>query len=117
MILPVSPHDVLCDLPEEGAALGLLGLITGISEWGWCAGWMMGIEYDLWLAEPGKKIGQEFLTERQSTLLRLLSEEAGGWWRWTSEDGPKFVRLSDWKEILAARDSADGPQSMMREGV
>jgi hypothetical protein len=96
-----DPNDIECDLPEEGAALGLLGLMKGISEWGWCAGWMSGIEFDLWKAEAGKRIGQETLTERQAALLRLLSEECDGWWFWEGNDGPKFVTRADWRKRLA----------------
>ena len=33
-------HDLLCDCPEDGAKLGLLALMAGISEECWCAGWM-----------------------------------------------------------------------------
>lgn len=97
-----DPDYIECGLPEEGAALGLLGMIKGISEWSWCAGWMSGIEYQLWDAKPGQRIGQETLTERQATLLRLLSEECDGWWYWDKGAGPKFVRLDKWREKVAA---------------
>lgn len=97
-----DPNDIHCGLAEEGAALGLLGLMKGISEEFWCAGWMSGLEYDLWAAEAGKHYGQGVITERQATLLRLLSEEADGWWYWRGNDGPKFVRLDKWREKLKA---------------
>lgn len=95
-----DPNDIECDLAEEGAALGLLGLMKGISEEFWCAGWMSGMEYDLWRAEAGKRWGQGSLTERQATLLRLLSEECGGWWYWNENDGPKFIRTQEWVKRL-----------------
>lgn len=89
------------EAPEDGAAIGLLAMMKGISEWGWCAGWMSGIEYDLWRAEAGAGIGQQTLTERQATLLRLLSEECDGWWYW--DNGEKFISRSKWIEKIKAR--------------
>jgi len=102
-MIPINPNDVMCDQADEGAALGLLGLMTGISEEFWCAGWMSGMEYDLWLAEPGKHYGQGTLSARQATLLRLLSEECGGWWYWHGNQGPKFITLDKWRDKIASR--------------
>ncbi len=107
-MIPVEPHNVFCDLAEEGAALGLLGLMTGISEEYWCAGWMSGLEFSLWQAAQSGPMsyGQGHITERQATLLRLLSEESDGWWRWiddtrdASKSGARFVRLDDWRAHL-----------------
>jgi len=94
-----SPDVLFCDLAEEGAAVGLLALMTGISEELWCASWMSDLEFALWLAEPGRRYGQGAITERQSILLRLLSEECDGWWRW--DDGPKFIKREAWIASLA----------------
>lgn len=88
-----------CDDTQEGASLGLFSLMTGISEEYWCAGWMDGLEYALWQAEPGKSYGQGVITDRQATLLRLLSEESGGWWHWVG-DNPKFIRLENWIQLV-----------------
>jgi hypothetical protein len=99
-VIEIDPNEVSCGDTAEGAALGLLGIMTGISEEFWCAGWMSGLEYDLWLAEAGKHYGQGQLTERQATLLKLLSEESGGWWRWDKDKGPKFIRLDAWRKSL-----------------
>lgn len=93
-------REIRCDLPDEGAQIGLIALMTGISEECWCAGWMSGLEYDLWQAKRGMSYGQGVITDRQSDLLRLLSEEAGGWWRWT-EDGPQFVPLDEWRDHIS----------------
>lgn len=98
-MIPVDPDDCLCGGPDEGAALGLLGLMTGISEENWCAGWMSGLEYSLWEVKPGTEYGQGAITERQATLLRLLSEECDGWWRWVN-DKPQFIRRQDWVNLL-----------------
>lgn len=93
-----DPDTISCGLAEEGAALGLLGLMLGISEEFWCAGWMTGLEHDLWEAPAGKSYGMGTISERQATLLKLLSEECDGWWWWN--DGPKFIRLDTWRERL-----------------
>lgn len=99
-VIPVDPHDCLCGCPDEGAALGLLGLMSGLSEEHWCASWHMGLEYALWraVAEPDAR---GLVTQRQAALLRLLSEEAGGWWIWhdalgTGESGPRFLPTDEW---------------------
>jgi hypothetical protein len=102
-----SPRDaegLFCDLAEEGAQTGLLALMTGISEEYWCASWMSDLEYALWLArETGPRpYGMGVITERQCALLRLLSEEANGWWHWT-EDGARFARLETWQAHVDAR--------------
>ncbi len=96
--LAMDLETVNCDTADEGAALGLLGLMLGLSEECWCAGWMSGTEHALWRIEAGQGWGQCEITERQATLLRLLSEECDGWWYY--EDGPKFIRLEAWKTKL-----------------
>lgn len=97
-------NDTRCDTVSEGAALGLLGLMTGISEEFWCAGWMSGLEYDLWEAADGKHYGQGQITKRTAALLRLLSEECDGWWYY-AHNGPKFVSRADWRKKVAKRDA------------
>ena len=92
------------DLAEEGARYGLLCLMTGISEGYWCAGWMSGLEYSLWKAHSGDAFYSHYYTDRQKTLLRLLAEEAGGWWVWSDkEQEPKFLRMDDWLARFAPK--------------
>lgn len=102
-MIPCNAHDAFCDAADEGAALGLLGLMTGISEEFWCAGWMDGLEFSLWNAPPGMSYGTGTITERQSQLLKLLSEECDGWWHWN--DGAKFIRMADW--LVRTKQAAD----------
>jgi hypothetical protein len=87
---------IQCDTTDEAASVGLLALMTGMSEEFWCAGWMMGMEYSLWRVTVGQPFGQGIITERQATLLRLLSEECDGWWMWVDDDGPAFIRTEQW---------------------
>jgi len=92
-----------CDDSVDAARMGLLALMRGISEEAWCAGWMMGLEFDLWAVREGRQdaYGQiGAITERQARLLRDLSDEADGWWRWGDTDGPTFVRLEEWRKII-----------------
>jgi hypothetical protein len=92
------------DTAAEGAALGLLGLMTGISEEYWCAGWLKGLEFDLWDAQPNSTHGHGVITERQAVLLRLLSEECEGWWHLEDgADNPQFISIAEWLKILAKR--------------
>ena len=94
-----------CETTAEGAALGLLGLMSGISEEYWCAGWLTSLEFDLWnAAQADRKYGHGIITERQATLLRLLSEECEGWWHWKEDaDNPQFVPLNEWRTIVEKR--------------
>ena len=95
-------HQVLdADDTQEAARLGLLLMMRGVSEEYWCAGWLIDLEYVLWEVVIGKP-SSIALTERQTQLLRLLSEEAGGWWRYADE-GEQFLLMEDWLEHLRAR--------------
>jgi len=99
------------DTAAEGAAAGLLALMMGISEECWCAGWMKGLEFALWRVVPGTKYGQGTITARQAALLTLLSEEAGGWWRYGDE--AEFVPIEKW---LSDVSSASGDTSRPAPG-
>jgi hypothetical protein len=93
-----------CDTTAEGAALGLLALMTGISEECWCAGWLQGLEFKLWNIQANSAYGRGTITERQAVLLRLLSQESEGWWHWKDgAENPQFVSLAEWLNILGRR--------------
>jgi hypothetical protein len=109
-MIPVDPNNVFCDDAEEGAALGLLGLMTGISEEYWCAGWMSGLEYSLWEVAAGTGYGMGQITERQAALLRLLSEECDGWWYFHDSAGPTFIRRDNWREKMSSVTPTPPPQ-------
>jgi hypothetical protein len=101
-VLSASPNNCFCDSTGEGAALGLLGLMTGLSEEHYCAAWVEDLEYLLWKVQPGQPFGLGEITERQAQLLRLLSAECDGWWVW-GNDRPKFVALDCWRAQASAR--------------
>lgn len=102
--MPDRLNAFFADSTEEGAQWGLLCLMTGISEEFWCAGWMKGLEWALWeIAQGGERgYGGGALTERQTALLKLLSEEAGGWWVWDNEGGPRFLGMEEWQAMRGA---------------
>jgi hypothetical protein len=99
---------MFCKDAEEAAQLGLLGLMTGISEEGWCAGWLSNLEFDLWQACHGGPTGygHHIVTPRQAQLLKLLSEAAGGWWVYEMDQGAVFLPLEEWLRRLAERSNA-----------
>lgn len=109
------------DLAEEGAQYGLLCLMTGISEEFWAAGWMSGLEFSLWRAANGgeRGYGMGKISDRQATLLKLLSDEAEGWWIYEDSIGPRFLSMKAWLAKLdALKADAQGGQpvrSDMRE--
>jgi hypothetical protein len=74
MRFEINP-DERCETAAESAALGFLGLMSGISEECWCAGWLIDLEFRLWNVQADSRHGQRIVTERQAQLLRLLSEE------------------------------------------
>jgi hypothetical protein len=102
----MDPDQVRCDDAAEGARLGLLGMMTGISEDHWSAGWLKDLELELWQARQDGgpfEYGHGVVTQRQCALLRLLSDEAGGWWVFDMGAGPVFLSMNQWRARLAAR--------------
>ena len=92
-------HDAFfMDTLDEGARFGLLCVMTGISEQFYAAGWESGLEFSLWRMVCGgaRDYGLGEISERQVQLLRLLSEEAGGWWAWDEERGEHFMNRKEW---------------------
>jgi hypothetical protein len=97
--------------PGEGAAIALLMMMQGISQKSFLAGWANNLEYELWQyscdGPPADNRGDEelALTERQCTLLRLLSDECDGWWMYPpgpdAEPPLQFVTVAEWKRHIA----------------
>ncbi|MBI5016885.1 MAG: hypothetical protein HZB55_15550 [Deltaproteobacteria bacterium] len=85
-----------------------------LSEDLWCAGWLTGLEFDLWtwverrraglgLPEEGRTFGPPVDWELDADTLAWLAEQASGWWRWPEEGpGPVFVEREEWKERYQA---------------
>lgn len=85
----------------------LYSRMSDISEACWCAGWMSGTEYALWLAvttgEPCAW-GVGIIEQPDIEALRELAGLAGGWWRSGAEYEPEFVELDEWRAQYAERE-------------
>jgi hypothetical protein len=72
----------------------------------WCAGWIRGLEFELWrqvtaIRQHGTLIG----ARPEAYACMLLAEIAGGWWYWPDEactegkndtDRPCFINVQSW---------------------
>lgn len=84
---------------DPKAAAELLEEMLDASETYYHGGWVIGLEYLLWSGahDPGD------IPADIARRLRVLSERAGGWWRWSMEfDDPVFVPMAEWL-VLAAK--------------
>lgn len=88
------------ELTDEQIALA--DIMSGISEDKWSAGWVTGLEFDLWEMVIGKKdpsygMGGSFLLDLVG--LRAMAERCGGWIVWDREHGERFVPMAEWLAI------------------
>lgn len=92
---------------EDAASKSLFIMMNGLSEKCFGGGWVVGLEYSLWTYrqtgprhESARSV-ENSITERECMLLRLLSEECGGWWMCPDIDDAaapiEFVSLADWE--------------------
>jgi hypothetical protein len=75
-----------------------------ISESGYCAGWMFGLEFRLWkiLSEGPCEFGAIDITSDQSDRLRTLSDLCGGWIAWDDSIVDRnFVPMLEWQRRFA----------------
>ncbi len=77
------------------------------------AGWLTGLEFDLWEKAHNKDPGSKWSPESQEffSSLKSLGEIAGGWWVWpdlVDDDGPSpvFISRERWNQVLADHESA-----------
>ena len=83
---------------NRDSAILLRYFMQELSERYYCAGWRVGLEYDLWALVCGgiRAMGLEEPNEAEIIELRRLSEAAGGWWKWDAERGTIFLTLEEW---------------------
>jgi hypothetical protein len=83
---------------RELSARSLEERMSDISEDHYAAGWMSGLQYDLWQMLRGgpRYYGMGSVSEADVTELRRLSEDAGGW-----HDGNRLVPLDEWRREFA----------------
>lgn len=89
------------DSGDKSPAAALASYMSELSEECWCAGWLSGCEFALWMLanDGGGHWGQDIVTPEAAAQLLALSEEAGGWVRWADGVGAVFVPMDEWKEM------------------
>lgn len=87
------------ELTDE--AQDLVGLMREISEVAYCAGWMSGLEYDLWriVLEGPQNYGRADVTEQTIHRLKRLSERCGGWIHYHDATEETLVPHEEWLEL------------------
>lgn len=81
----------------------LVRYMSELSEEHYSAGWCTGCEVTFWACVVGDRIGDRQLLESHEIAdLKMLSRKAGGWARWSQEDGdPVFVPIEEWERVYA----------------
>jgi hypothetical protein len=96
----------LAHAKDEDAALRLVALMRDLSEETYSAGWLSGLEHMLWRLVQGGTAGVFDPDDASVDLLRGLSEQAGGWWRWDKAMGGEvFVPMAEWLALVAATEA------------
>jgi hypothetical protein len=87
-------------LELEPKARALADYMSDLSEEAYAAGWMDGLEFDLWEAVVSgpRKYGFLDITPHHIARLRELSQEAGGWIVFDDADEETLLPLSDWEK-------------------
>ena len=78
--------------------------MSRLSEECYCAGWMTGLEYQLWEVVLGSRTeyGLHQFTSEEITGLRELSALCGGWIVWSDEEQEEvFIPIEKWEAIFA----------------
>jgi hypothetical protein len=93
---------MLSDLDHHQRALA--EFMSSLSETAWYAGWMEGLEFELWRAiiDGPFRYGRLELTTTHIARLRGLSESCGGWILFDDELEEAFVPTDRWKSIYLA---------------
>ena len=94
---------MLSDLNDSQRALA--ESMSELSEAGYHAGWMDGLEFDLWrgVVEGAFRYGQFDLKINHIERLRRLSEACGGWIVFDGDKEETFVPIGRWKIIYRNR--------------
>jgi hypothetical protein len=85
-----------CVPSDDPHTLALLRLMEDISEYHYCAGWLMGLERDLFriafcAADPS--YGMDEISAGRLAELRRLAEVSESWWVWDDAD-PDIKRIT-----------------------
>ena len=80
----------------------LYDLMSYISEEHWCAGWMNGLEFDLWeriKSDDPLPYGLGQIDPELLKKLRELSEETGGWIYMDELGDEHFIAMEEWEDM------------------
>lgn|ERR1700687_5616950 len=81
----------------------LADYMSELSEEGWYAGWMGGLEYALWRAvlEGPTRYGHLDINEGHILRLRALSGQCAGWIVFDEETEETWLPLAEWERRYA----------------
>ena len=101
--MPPGQNLMLSDLTDRQRAIA--ESMSCLSEAGYHAGWMDGLEFDLWcgVVEGPFRYGQLDLTVDHIAQLQHLSGACGGWIAFDDEKEETFVPIDRWRNIYRAR--------------
>lgn len=88
---------------DVAAATALLGVIRDLSEELYCAGWMAGIEYELWgdIMDPRAELADppSYSAHDRQAMIDY-GTKAHGWWYWDHEINTElFVTLEEMRDL------------------
>jgi hypothetical protein len=89
----------------------LVAAMSDLSEAGYHAGWIAGLEYDLWrlLLANGDHYGRHDVSAEELGRLRHLAEQCGGWIVFDDEKEETFVPLAEWQRMFVAHTARIAP--------
>ena len=87
--------------------LRLAKYMSSISEKGFSAAWLEGLEFDLWKIVIGgnRQYGRYELTETDINHIKLLSQQCQSWIVFDAFNEETAIELSKWHELYEARRS------------
>ncbi len=81
----------------------LADMISEISQDCYSAGWLIGIEYQIWErihSSPSRRCGYRELSQQEIEKLRYLSGMIGGWIYWRDDTANQDLEPHDWGEAF-----------------
>jgi len=87
---------VINDLTDRQQRLA--AYLSELSEQAWAAGWMRGVEHELWQAVVSgpRQVGRLHVTVEHIDRLRRLSADCGGWITFDDVAEETFVPIEQW---------------------
>lgn len=105
---------------ELAAKEALHDFMYSISEEHYKAGWLIGLEYNLWefvTAGTGYFLRQNRITERQRIIVLLLAHECNGWWIFDEDKpGKRFISLPKWEAMYFEYRMKKSPTDVTPQG-